>query len=114
MELQKHNDKFVEMEEEEEENATEDDREELKVNTVKIVIFNILLPLCDLCIDVTKAVMLVFDYQNPTGEGWTWAWLNLSGFASHFHANGVYGVISLLLKWAPALVTLLHFQDLNR
>ena len=113
MELQKQNDKFVEMEEEEE-NAPEDDRDEFKVNTVKIVIFNILLPFCDLCIDVTKAVMLVFDYQNPTGEGWSWAWLSLSGFASHFHANGVYGVISLLLKWAPALVTLLHFQDLNR
>ena len=99
-----------------EEEATEEDRDELKVNTVKIVILNILLPFCDLCIDVTKAMMLVFDYQNPTGEseGWSWAWFSLASFASHFHANGVYGVISLLLKWAPALVTLLHFQDLNR
>ena len=99
-----------------EEEATEEDRDELKVNTVKIVIFNIVLPLCDLCIDVTKAMMLVFDYQNPTdeSEGWSWAWFSLASFASHFHANGVYGVISLLLKWAPALVTLLHFQDLNR
>ena len=99
-----------------EEEATEEDRDELKVKTVKIVIFNIVLPLCDLCIDVTKAMMLVFDYQNPTdeSEGWSWAWFSLTSFASHFHANGVYGVISLLLKWAPALVTLLHFQDLNR
>ena len=44
-----------------EEEATEEDRDELKVNTVKIVIFNILLPFCDLCIDVTKAMMLEFD-----------------------------------------------------
>ena len=83
----------------------EDKKELMKVNQVKIIVLDILLPLCDIGVDLTKAMMLVFDYQELK---------SLSGFANHFHTNGVYGIVSLLLKWAPAVVSILHFQDLNR
>ena len=61
MELKKPDDK-------EEDDKDGDDDDEVKVNTLKILLFNILLPFCDLSIDVTKAVMLVFDYQNSPGQ----------------------------------------------
>ena len=87
-------------------NHNKEDREELKkVNQVKIIVFDIVLPLFDIGVDLTKALMLVFDYQELK---------SLTNFANHFHTNGVYGIISLLLKWAPAVVSILHFQDLNR
>ena len=87
-------------------NHSREDREEVtKVNQVKIIVLDILLPLCDLGVDLTKAMMLVFDYQELK---------SLSSFANHFHTNGVYGIVSLLLKWAPSVVSILHFQDLNR
>ena len=61
MELKKHDDKEVD-------DKDADDEDEVKVNTLKILLFNILLPFCDLSIDVTKAVMLVFDYQDSAGQ----------------------------------------------
>ena len=87
-------------------NHNKEDRDELnKVNQIKIIVFDIVLPLFDIGVDLTKALMLVFDYQELK---------SLASFANHFHTNGVYGIISLLLKWAPAVVSILHFQDLNR
>ena len=60
MELKKHDDN--------EEDDKDGDEDEVKMNTLKILLFNILLPFCDLSIDVTKAVMLVFDYQDSSGQ----------------------------------------------
>ena len=94
-----------EMEENDINHEKEKEEEVKKVNQIKIILFDILLPLCDLCVDVTKSLMLLFDWQE---------FQSLDSFANHFHTNGVYGVISLLLKWVPAIVTILHFQDINR
>ena len=76
-----------------------------RINQVKVIIFNILLPFIDLLVDITKSVMLIFDNQE---------FKSFSSFANHFHGNGIYGIISLLLKWAPVIVTMLHFQDISR
>ena len=76
-----------------------------RINQVKVIIFDILLPFIDLLVDITKSVMLIFDKQE---------FKSFSSFANHFHGNGIYGIISLLLKWAPVIVTMLHFQDISR
>ena len=83
-------------------------KKELKMETegchAKVLILDIVLPLVDLSIDLTKAMLLLFDYS----------FISFSSFATHFNSKGVYGLISLMLKWTPAIVTILHFQDVNR
>ena len=71
---------------------------------VKVLILDIVLPIVDLCIDFTKAILLLFDES----------FISFDSFAAHFNSKGVYGVISLMIKWTPAIVTLLHYQDINR
>ena len=71
---------------------------------VKVLILDIVLPIVDLCIDFTKAILLLFDES----------FISFDSFAAQFNSKGVYGVISLMIKWTPAIVTLLHYQDVNR
>ena len=56
---------------------------------VRVLVLGVLLPLCDLCVDLGKAAVLVFDFpQKQDLESWR-------GFADHFHTNGGFGSLSL-------------------
>ena len=56
---------------------------------VRVLVLGVLLPLCDLCVDLGKAAVLVFDFpQKQDLESWR-------GFADHFHTNGGFGSSSL-------------------
>ena len=55
--------------------------------------------------DIAKALVLVFEGQQIK---------NYQRFSDHFLNTAVYGVISVMLKWCPAVVAALHFQDMNR
>ena len=94
----------VEHNEAKQEEPTKDTTEEEDNCPVKVLILDIVLPLVDLCLDVTKAMLLIFDES----------FVSLSNFASHFNSQGEYGLISLSIKWTPSIVTILHFQDVNR
>ena len=75
------------------------------VNELKVLIFDVILPLIDILVDIAKALSLVFEDQHIE---------SYERFSEHFLQTGVYGVISLLIKWSPALVAGLHFQDMQR
>ena len=94
----------VEQNEAKHEEPAKDTTEEEDNCPVKVLILDIVLPLVDLCLDVTKAMLLIFDES----------FVSFSNFASHFNSKGVYGLISLSIKWTPSIVTILHFQDVNR
>ena len=80
-------------------------KDKVAFNELKILLLDILLPLLDILVDIAKALVLVFEGQQMQ---------NYQSFSDHFLQTAVYGVISVLLKWCPALVAGLHFQDMNR
>ena len=82
-----------------------DTKDKAAFNELKILLLDILLPLLDILVDIAKAVVLVFEGQQIK---------NYQRFSDHFLNTAVYGVISVMLKWCPAVVAALHFQDMNR
>ena len=82
-----------------------DTKDKVAFNELKILLLDILLPLLDILVDIAKAVVLVFEGQQIE---------NYQRFSHHFLQTAVYGVISVMVKWCPALVAALHFQDMNR
>ena len=80
-------------------------KDRVSLNELKILLLDILLPLLDILVDIAKAVVLVFEGQQIE---------NYQRFSQHFLQTAVYGVISVMVKWCPALVAALHFQDMKR
>ena len=87
------------------ENHYRETKDKVAVNELKILLLDIILPLIDILVDIAKALVLVFEDQQIE---------NYQGFSDHFLHTAIYGVISVLLKWCPAVVAALHFQDMNR
>ena len=89
----------------EREDNVETPKDKVAFNELKILLLDILLPLLDILVDIAKALVLVFEGQQIE---------NYQRFSDHFLHTAVYGVISVMLKWCPAVVAALHFQDINR
>ena len=71
------------------ESEDEEEDDGRRVHQVRVLVLGVLLPLCDLCVDLGKAAVLVFDFpQKQDLESWR-------GFADHFHTNGGFGSSSL-------------------
>ena len=87
------------------ENHYRETKDKVAVNELKILLLDIILPLIDILVDIAKALVLIFEDQQIQ---------NYQGFSDHFLHTAIYGVISVLLKWCPAVVAALHFQDMNR
>ena len=75
------------------------------VSNFKIVILDIILPLFDVLVDILKGLLLIFQYDTLS---------SFYKFEAHFNENGIYGLVAISLKWVPAIVAALHFQDINR
>ena len=92
-----------EMEEKVDENQLESKERELSY--LRVIVLDIILPLFDVAVDILKGLLLIFQYENLS---------SFYGFEAHFNENGIYGLVSISLKWVPAIVAALHFQDINR
>ena len=90
---------------EREETDSRDTKDKVEFNELKILLLDIVLPLLDILVDIAKALVLVFEGQQIG---------NYQRFSDHFLHTAVYGVISVMLKWCPAVVAAFHFQDMNR
>ena len=71
----------------------------------KVLFFDIFLPLFDVIVDIFKGLLLIFQYDSLS---------SFYRFEAHFNKDGIYGLVAISLKWAPAIVAALHFQDMNR
>ena len=86
--------------------TTEDPKvDRVTVNELRVVLLDVLLPLVDILVDIAKALVLVLENRQ---------YLDQESSSNNFLQNGVLGLISIFLKWTPALVAGLHFQDMNR
>ena len=92
-----------EIEEKVDENQLESKERELSY--LKVIVLDIILPLFDVAVDIMKGLLLIFHYENLS---------SFYRFEAHFNENGIYGLVSISLKWGPAIVAALHFQDINR
>lgn len=77
----------------------------MNVNELKVLLLDVILPLVDILVDIAKCLVLVFEDQHMT---------SYESFSEHFLEAGLYGLVSIIFKWSPALVAGLHFQDMNR
>ena len=78
---------------------------ERELSYLKVIVLDIILPLFDVAVDIMKGLLLIFQYENLS---------SFYRFEAHFNENGIYGLVSISLKWIPAIVAALHFQDINR
>ena len=76
------------------------------VNELRVVLLDVLLPLLDILVDIAKALVLVLEDRQYL--------MDLDSSSNNYLQNGLLGLISIFLKWTPALVAGLHFQDMNR
>ena len=78
---------------------------ETEVFFLKLILFDIAIPLFDVIVDIIKGLLLIFNYSSLS---------SFYMFEAHFNENGIFGLVAISLKWVPAFVTGLHFQDMNR
>ena len=86
------------------ENISPESRES-DISYFKVIFLDIIFPLFDVIVDIFKGLLLLFQYESFS---------SFYRFEAHFNENGIYGLVAISLKWVPAIVAALHFQDINR